>query len=200
MNWRIVIGTVIGVVLFVGYSRLRHRDDGIVVSNTAPEQPGYYLKDAALVQTDSDSGQPSWRLHASTITRDPRTENVHLEQVKLDYLSAGSTAWLLTAQRGYIPKDSRVVTFSDAVNIQPQGEHVTMPMTLRTDELRIDTQSHLATAPGKVTIQMNQQQLTAVGLKADLTNQKVRLLTQVRGEFRSQSAGQVAGQSSGNIQ
>jgi len=186
MNWRIVIGTGIGALLFAGYSMLRHRDDNIVVSGGVPDQPGYYLKDATLIQTDANTGEPSWQLHAVSITRNARDDSVSLDTVRLNYLRAGDTAWLLTAQHGYIPKDSRVVKFSNAVNIQPQGEHIVTPLTMQTDELDIDTQNNLATAPGKVTLQMNQQQLTAVGMKADLTSQKVRLFNQVRGEFRNQ--------------
>lgn len=189
MKWRVVIGTAIGVMLFAAYSMLHHRDDNVAVSTTVPDQPGYYLKDATLIQTDVNTGEPSWQLHAASITREPRDDSVSLEQVKLDYFGAGDTAWLLTAQHGYIPNDSRVVNFSDAVNIEPQGKQVTMPMTLQTDALSIDTQNNQATAPGKVTIRMNQQQLTAVGLKADLQNQKVHLLSQVRGEFRNQPSG-----------
>jgi len=186
MKWRVVIGTAIGAVLFAGYSVLKHRDDSIAVSTDIPQQPGYYLKDATLIKTDVNSGLAAWRLHAASITRNPNDDSVSLEQVNLIYTGTTATAWLLTSQYGYIPSDSHTVNFSGAVHVEPHGDNPTMPMTLQTDALSIDTQSNLATAPGKVTIQMNQQRLTAVGLKADLQRQTVRLLTQVHGEFRNQ--------------
>lgn len=194
MNWRAVFAAATGVVLFAALNVLRHRDDNVAVSNAAPEQPGYYLKDATLIQTDANTGAPAWRLHAVAIARDPRNESIRLEQVRLDYLTSAETPWLLTAQRGYVPQDSRVVKFTGAVHIEPQGAQST-PMSLQTEELSIDTQRNQATAPGKVTINMNQQQLTAVGLKADLQNQKVRLLSQVHGEFQA-----LPGKTAGKIQ
>jgi len=59
------------------------------------------------------------------------------------------------------------------------------PVTLHTDQLSVDTEHNTAQAPGQVSITMNRQTLTAIGLRADLQRQTIRLMSQVHGEFTS---------------
>jgi LPS export ABC transporter protein LptC len=90
---------------------------------------------------------------------------------------------LLTAKQGSLKQGSRVVTFNGDVELRPQGPNVKTPVTLRTNQLSVDTQHNSALAPGQVSITMNRQTLTAVGLRADLQRQTIRLDSQVHGEF-----------------
>jgi len=108
-----------------------------------------------------------------------------LQDIALNYLSNTGTPWLLTAQHGSLEQSTRVVTFNGDVELRPQGSRITTPVTLRTDQLSIDTEHNLAVAPGQVSILMNRQTLTAVGLQADLQRQTIRLMSQVHGEFNS---------------
>ena len=183
MNWRTLVIIAICAVLLAGYGVLKHRDDDITPTVTQLAQPGYYMNDATIVQTGSD-GMPRITLRASHIEQHPDHNNVTLDTVAVDYLGVANTPWLLTAQQGTLAPDSRIIVFNGDVSIHPQGT-ATLPLVLHTDELHIDTENNVATAPGKVSIVMNQQLLTAVGLHADLQRQHVHLESKVHGEFYS---------------
>lgn len=184
MNWQVIVIAAVCALLFGGYSLLSKRDDEALPSTATTLPPGYYMKNAAIIETGAD-GNPRLQLHAENIQQDASEQSVELQGIALNYLSDANTPWLLTAQRGSLEQSTRVVTFSGDVELRPQGPHIAMPVTLRTDALSIDTEHNTAAAPGKVSILMNRQTITAVGLRADLQRQTIRLVSQVHGEFTS---------------
>lgn len=182
MNWHVIIIAAICAIMLATYSMLsRHEEQLTDVQPTTP-QPGFYMKDASIVAIGKD-GNPGFTLHATTIQQDVTHQDVNLDQVKVDYLGTSQTPWTLTAQTGNLRQDSRTITFNDDVILQPTGPHVALPIILRTNQLSIDTARNLARATGKVSISMNQQLLTAVGMQADLQRQTIKLESQVHGEF-----------------
>jgi LPS export ABC transporter protein LptC len=182
MNWQLLIIAAICAVLFGGYSIFTKREEVITNTTTSAPQPGYYMNDASIIETGTD-GKTRLALHAGSITQDVSHHNILLNQVDVNYLGTTQTPWLLTAQTGRLEQDTRVVTFNGDVLLQPTGSNITLPISLRTEQLSIDTVNNIAKAPGKVSITMNKQLLTAVGLHADLQRQTIRLESQVHGEF-----------------
>ena len=184
MNWQIVIIAAICAVLLGGYSFFTKQEDEIVTVTPNTTQPGFYMKDAAIVETGTD-GKPRFTLRAATIAQDATNQQVQLDQVVLNYMDDSSTPWLLNADHGRLQQNTRIVAFTGNVTLQPQGTRIAQPIVLTTDELNIDTEHNLARAPGKVSITMNKQLLTAVGLRADLQRQTIRLESQVHGDVVS---------------
>ena len=184
MNWQIVVIAAICAVLLGGYSILTKQDEDIAAVTSSPEQPGFYMKNAEIIETAKD-GKPRFTLHADSIVQDETHTHVQLQQVAVNYSGGTQTPWLLTAQQGHLEQDTRVITFNGDVVLQPQSANPTLPIVLTTDQLSVDTEHNLAHAPGRVNITMNQQRLTAVGLQANLQRQTIRLESQVHGEFAS---------------
>lgn len=183
MPWRALFIIVVVAIVLAAFGVLMQRSDELL-DTAAPEQPGYYLQEAVVTDTDA-SGAARMRLRAASIKHHPADDSIDAQQVALDYQIAPDAQWLLTAERGHVPAASRAITFSGNVIVQPANEH-TMPVTMRTDTLAIDTLNDLASAPGKVIIEMNQRRLTGIGLKADLKQQQVRIESQVHGQFSIQ--------------
>jgi LPS export ABC transporter protein LptC len=166
-------------VLAVSYSVLVERR-GTTTPAAVPEQQGYYVSDATIIDTGAD-GQPQWTLKAATIEQTLRDDSIALHTVQVDYAPDPNKRWLLTADSGHIPPDSRVIEFSGNVLVQPVGQE--RSMTLRTSTLRVDAEHNIASTQADVEVEMNRQRLNARGLWADLKRESVRLESRVHGEF-----------------
>ncbi len=51
MNWQVVVIAAICAVLLGGYSLLNHHEEAITTAVSDVPQPGFYMKDAAIVET-----------------------------------------------------------------------------------------------------------------------------------------------------
>ncbi len=182
MRWRTLLIVAVIAVVLVAASVLMERPDELL-DTAAPEQPGYYLRDAVVTDTDA-SGAPRMRLHAAGIRQNQSDDSITAERVTLDYQSAPDAQWLLTADNSHVPAASRTITFSGNVLVRPASEQ-TAAVTMRTETLTIDTLENLASTPGPVVIEMHQSRLSGTGLKADLKQQQVRIESQVHGQFRT---------------
>ncbi len=183
MAWRALFLTAFIAVLLAAYGVLTHRNGDDLKDTAAPEQPGYYLRDATVKETDA-TGAARLTLRAQTIAQNPADNSITMQQVALDYRIA-TDAWLLTADSGHVPAASRNINFTGNVVIQP-ADSQTWPVVMRTDTLNIDTTNNVASTPDKVVIEMNRQRLSGIGLRADLKQQQVRIESQVHGQFSPQ--------------
>jgi LPS export ABC transporter protein LptC len=184
MNWRTLYTLSLAVIGILALAYWWRRDNAQLTSNVVSTPRGYYLTDALIRQTGTN-GNPRYSLHAASIEQDPADDSIDARQVTLNYQIAPDTQWLLTADSGHVPAASRSITFNGNVLIKPANGQ-TAPVTMRTGTLTVDMLNDLASAPGKVTIEMNQRRLTGVGLRADLQQQQVRIESQVHGQFTIQ--------------
>lgn len=184
MRWRPVLATTTIAAALGGYILATREADDELTDLPAPAQPGYYLQQATIVETGAD-GNARMKLHARQISQNLNDDSISLQQVTVDYVSEDSTAWLLTADQGHLPTGAKVISFNGNVYIRPQHVQESLP-EIRTEVLNIDPDQNLATAPGKVSFALDNQLLTAVGMKFDFKRQKLRLESQINGQFHGQ--------------
>ncbi|MGD9841468.1 MAG: LPS export ABC transporter periplasmic protein LptC [Steroidobacteraceae bacterium] len=176
-----LITTAIAAAL-AGYILVSRQAGDELTDVRAPEQPGYYLKQATIIETAAD-GTPRMKLQAAEIVQNLHDDSISMQQVVLNYRSEDNNPWLLSADQGRLPANSKAIDFSGNVYIRPQDDSQ-QGTEIRTDTLNIDTENNLATTPGQVEFVMDQQQLTAVGLKYNLKRQTLQLHSQVHGTFK----------------
>ena len=175
MSWRwITIAAVLAAVV-VGFGILSGHNRTSSVTGEMPVQPAYYLKDAVITETER-SGAPTVRLIASRIEQQPADDSIVLQTVRVDYLKVPDKRWYLSAQRGFVPADSRLIQFKGNVELRPtDGPASTL---LRADELTIDSERNVAyTTTSPVDIRFGAYSMTVKRFEADLTTEKVRLET-----------------------
>lgn len=154
------------------------RDDATVQK---PDD-GYYLDDA-VIEGIGDDGMRLYTLRALHIKQKIADNSVALEDVNLEYASADDDPWRLTADTGRIPADGDNIELSGNVLMEETlfiGPEKTM---VSTPELNVDLRAQLATTDADVRIQRGNYLLTAVGLRADLKDKKLRLQSEVHGYF-----------------
>jgi LPS export ABC transporter protein LptC len=167
---------------------LAQRDAGERASDESGvlAQPGYYLRDAHLEQTDA-TGRVTLSIVATSATEQPALADVLLEDIRVDYSPDLAHRWLMTAAFGTLPAAARSVLLSGDVRLSPapgsQGSAARAGAVVRTEHLRVDVDHNLATTADPVRIDFQHHFVTAQGLHADLTRETLRLESAVNGTF-----------------
>jgi LPS export ABC transporter protein LptC len=183
MNWRwISLAAMLGA-LVIGYGALVERNPAPAANAGQVEQPGYYLQDAIITQTQQD-GSISLRLIADRIEQQHVDDSISLDTVRVNYFQSPEHEWLLTARRGTVPANFRVVQLFGDVDLRPADAQPTA--FLRTESMAIDTQTNVAyNLASPVQLRFGQQAMTVKNFRADLNSEKVRLES-VHGRFVAQ--------------
>jgi LPS export ABC transporter protein LptC len=173
MSWRWISIAALLATVVIGFRLLSKGDGATDTSGAIPQLPTYYLKDAILTETQPD-GSPSVRLIATRIEQSPSSGRIELISVRVDYLKVPGRQWLLSAQRGLIPSESRTIQFLGDVELRPaDGPASTY---LRTDELTVDTERNVAyTTTSPVNMHFGMYAMTVKRFEADLNTEKVRM-------------------------
>lgn len=188
MNWRwISLAGLLGA-LVVGYGALVERSPAPAASAGQAEQPGYYLKDAVITQTQPN-GSVGLRLIADRIDQRHGDESINLDTVRVNYFQSspgesGKREWLLSARQGLVPANFRVVQLFGDVVLRPADAQPTA--FLRADALAIDTQTNIAySTASPVHVRFGGHSMVVKSFRADLNNEQVRLES-VNGRFDPQ--------------
>lgn len=158
----------------------RADDQPVAVARLA--QPGYYLRDATLEETD-DTGRIYLRIATTTADQDPASEEIKLGPVRVDYFPAGTAPWVLTAKRGKLPRGARLVALSDSVTLTGSPIARSAPAVVRTSAMSLDTLTSIATTTAPVRIELGPQVVSATGMRADLKQDRIALESNVRGHY-----------------
>lgn len=173
MNWRWISLAALLAALVVGYGALMERNPAPAANSAQAEQPGYYLQDAVITQTQED-GSISLRLIANRIEQQQRDDSIALDTVRVDYFQSPEHEWLLTARRGFVPANFRVVQLFGDVELRPADAQPAA--FLRTDALAVDTQTNVAyNLSSPVHLRFGQHSMIVKNFRADLNSEKVRL-------------------------
>jgi len=182
MSWRWISITALLAAVVVAYGAFVRRDSLGVSIGAPPEQPGYYLKDAVVTQTQAD-GSIGMRLVTSRIEQQSRDDSIVMTKVRVDYYQVAGQQWILSADQGFVPADSRVVQLTGDVSLRSAANPD--DSFLRVDALAIDTARNVAySTSSPVVMQSGPYRMTVQSFEADLKEEKIRAKT-VQGRFES---------------
>jgi len=141
--------------------------------------PGYYLTDATLEQTDA-TGQRTLLAHAARASQLEPNGDVALESPTVRYHTRAGRDWLMTARLGTLPAGQPRVDLEGDVELRADGAGGAV---VRTEHLDLDVPAQVATTSDPVRIELARHTLLAHGLRADLTEESLRLEADVHGTF-----------------
>jgi LPS export ABC transporter protein LptC len=192
MNWRWISLAALLAALVIGYGALVERSPAPTTNDAQAEQPGYYLQDAIVTQTQQD-GSVSLRLVASRIQQQRRDDSIALDTVRVNYYQSNSGSksgqspqreWLLNARQGYVPANFRVVQLFGDVVLRPADAQP--EAFLRVDALAVDTQTNVAySLASPVRVRFGSHEMVVKNFRADLDSENIRLES-VHGRFDPQ--------------
>jgi LPS export ABC transporter protein LptC len=192
MNWRWISLAALLAALVIGYGALVERSPAPTTNDAQAEQPGYYLQDAIVTQTQPD-GSVSLRLVANRIEQQRRDDSIALDTVRVNYYQSNSGSksgqspqreWLLSARQGFVPANFRVVQLFGDVVLRPADAQP--EAFLRVDALAVDTQTNVAySLASPVRVRFGSHEMVVKNFRADLDSENIRLES-VHGRFDPQ--------------
>lgn len=142
---------------------------------------GYYLRDARLSAT-GDDGHILYRIDAVDVVQSPADGSVALRAVSIDYDPATEVPWRLRADRGVMGPGDKMVRLSG--NVVAATRDAASPVaTISTDYLELDPGTETASTTSKVVIEYAGSIVHATGLRAQLREDRLELLADVRGRY-----------------
>ena len=88
----------------------------------------------------------------------------------------------LQADKGQILPDRNIIQLSGDVIAETRGE-TQAPVRIRTDFLKLNTDTYIADTDREVTIDYTNNQIFATGLRAFLKEERLQLVSNVNGTF-----------------
>jgi len=198
--WSRPLGFVAAIVVIAGAYYIgragRGGEDADASTVTTPD-PGYAARDAEIIETGYD-GRERYRLKAAVIRQQLDASVIELEHLEMDYHPGSQTAvpgeapvsaaaskeiWHLTSDHGRVRANGDDVQLSGNVEVTGTAPGSGEPLTLSTRTMRINTPTEFIETKDPVTMSWSGHEIKAVGMKADLKAGKLRLESDVHGEF-----------------
>lgn len=189
LPWVVLSLVIIGLIAFWGKSPGDLLGDGIERTATFPHA---YMTDIKLREYDT-SGNLRNILTTETAEHfqiNPNQPGIHdytlLKQPRMIFSDAADVApWNLTANDGRIDQNGQLVTLLNDVRVYQQSSDEGL-LELLTSELRIKASQQYAETDKAVKMRAQQGHLDTLGMKAYLGEDRIELLSQVRGTYEPQ--------------
>ncbi|MGI9290973.1 MAG: LPS export ABC transporter periplasmic protein LptC [Gammaproteobacteria bacterium] len=141
----------------------------------------YYLKDAELRSTGAD-GIELFRIKTRRAAQKPDESGINLTKVDMIYGPPATMAWDLTANSGFIPRDTSIIElYGDVVAVSESNNN--SRTTIRTQRLDIDPTTKQANTNERVQLDFNGRIVNAKGMEANFETNDLKLLSNVSGKF-----------------
>ena len=155
-------------------------DDDEIEARNVDNERGYYLTKATLTEMGAD-GAPRIVLRSELIEQRLADQNVLLSDLSVDYNTADSGNWTVTADHGRLLPDATSLQLSG--NVVVRGTEARGTAVIRTEELTYDTKTSLVQTAEPVAVVFGAHRLEGRGLRVALNEGTLRLESNVHGEF-----------------
>lgn len=146
----------------------------------AGDGPDYYLGPFTLISMDPQ-GRPQHRIEGEGMQHLPALAETHLQQPRITLYQGSRNPWAASSEHGVYSDDGERLLLGGAVHIEGQGR--SGPLRLETRDLHIQPQTGHGETDQAVTLTAANGQIHATGLRADLPQQQLHLLSNVRGRY-----------------
>jgi LPS export ABC transporter protein LptC len=172
----LMLAVMIGLLIWRGQRAAAPEQAGTAAAGDA----GYVATEAEIIQTGSD-GLPLYRLQAHRVEQSRAGTEIHVTQPRLIYQEGSGPVWSLRADTGDLPADAGRADLQGsvyAVATRPDSP----PLEIRTETLGVDMGTQQVSTSAPVRIDWGSDHVTAVGLRADMKADTLRLESRVHGD------------------
>lgn len=139
----------------------------------------YFLVNTDNSEFDSE-GRIRFRMVSAEIKHNPFDDGAELRSPHVELFTQGEREWTIDSQLGKISADGSTINLEQRVVVSSEDQLT----ILRTPQLLIYPNEKLAKTDKPVTLQNPYGFTRAIGLTADMQNQRVELEQQVRGQYQ----------------
>lgn len=184
MNLRLLV--VIFVMLSIAGASIWLKKDASDETETAADKKAkqrhvadYYMDNFEMTTMD-DKGRPSSLLISDKMLHYPDDDSTELNKPNMTLYREDSKPWVITADRGWVAADNKLVLLSGNVIIDRHSGPSNVPVKLFTSRLRIHPKTDFAETDQPVTMVSEKRKTTATGMRAYVRNGQLQLLDDVR--------------------
>ncbi|MDH3980452.1 MAG: LPS export ABC transporter periplasmic protein LptC [Gammaproteobacteria bacterium] len=187
MNRKQLAVAAILVLLVIASNWLFRQQDKLPLPFVA-QQPGpdAFAENIHLEIMDK-TGHPLYRLRAADMEYYPEDDRLQLQHPLLDITRANGANWQVSAESGHTSASGEPVWLLGKVNIQRLASDAYKSLQIVTEDLLIQPSAALAETENAASITGSGFRLEAVGLDADLGNNRLKLHSRVRGQLNDAS-------------
>ena len=161
----------------------------------APETTVPFFEEEALITDEPDAfiidgvytsyrqdGKLESVLRSTLAKHYPKTDTGRLENPNLELYQNGELRWTTTSNKGEfdVIEDTLVLTGNVTVFGETEGG---IPFTMKTDSLNYANKSSFIETDKPVRIVSQSGDISGVGMKANIQNRTIKLLSQVKGNY-----------------
>ncbi len=155
----------------------------VSAGNSMRHDPDVIMENFSATKMDQ-LGVPSYLLTASQLRHYPDQDTTELDLPNLVTLEPGHPAMRMQGEHGNIARRGEEVNFRDDVRVVREASGSQSLATLTTRYLRVFPDKGLADTDQPVTMVDERNTVHAVGLELDYKARLLKLLSQVRSEYR----------------
>ncbi|MGE3665436.1 MAG: LPS export ABC transporter periplasmic protein LptC [Steroidobacteraceae bacterium] len=181
-RWLVGLAVLAMIVATLLLGRTSRAPDAAVAGGAGAADPGYSARDAEIIET-GDDGRPRYWLEAARIEQPPDERAITLTRPALRYRAQGGGIWRAQAETGTVLPGHDLIELDGDVRLQGTLSGGGTPAHIATSHLAFDTKKEVASTRARVTIDWSGHRLAALGLRADLGAETLRLESQVNGRF-----------------
>lgn len=183
MNWRwISIAAFLGA-LVIAYGALNRRERAPQGGEALAETPAYYLEDAVISEMRQD-GSLHLQMHAQRIEQRTNNDDILMQSVRLNYIQAPGSEWVLSAERAVRTANSPIVQLSGNVEVRPLSAPANA--ALRTDALAVDMERSIAySTRSPVQIEYGPYTMDVRDFRFDFEQQRIDMVD-IHGRYNAQ--------------
>ncbi len=178
MSWRALVILMLFLgALVSGWAVWKHRQPP-PVAGTASDRPDYVLHDFELISLDSE-GKESFTLRAPRLERRPDDATMSLTTPAFKVPDGSGKYWDIRAKQGWVSADQKEIRMIGEVKANSPAEDL-RPITMNTERLNVFPRQNRAATDAVVTIVQPGFIISGTGLRANLKNKDLQLLSNVK--------------------
>ncbi len=148
----------------------------------ASHTPDYFIENFTTTRMDK-AGKPERRLQAKTLAHYPDTNTDELTEPYLLLYTDTGQPWEVRSERGWLSKNSDVVLLLGKVHIWRKDAKGEMALEIHTHDLRVTPKAEYGETDKPAIITTKTTRTRGVGMRANLIQGRVELLSQVTTKY-----------------
>ncbi len=149
------------------------------------DEVDYSIEDFKLSLIDTE-GKMQYHLSATSMLHYKLSDQTRLEDPNLELLRTPAEHWKIYANKGQVSPRGQDVTLQGKVRIARSATPTLEPLTMSTESLHINTTDNTVSTADLIHLKGSGISVRAKGMFADLDQEKIQLLAQVRVSYEPQ--------------
>lgn len=153
-----------------------------IIPREVRHDPDYFLQNFRATSM-GENGKPQHRLAGDYLEHFPDDDTVVIQQLKLELFREALPPWTARANQGIVYERGDRIELSGEVELHRPATAHSEALRLQTEALTVYPQREYAETDAAVTISSDRSETRAIGMRLDVGQGLLELLSQTRGSY-----------------